>query len=160
MANDLVPLPGRRPQPNGNGNGHGNGSAHDADTHMPEEGKVWDPMVPLGFVDTDRQTAGMGWDLPPADEPWRGYEAMREARRAAERADNDAEWARMHGLAAYAAERETDAGTGGIFAPGRSSGRCSSASCCSAPLFTSCRTGGTTRTTDRCPCRPSRSTCA
>jgi hypothetical protein len=70
---------------------------------------VWDPTVPAGFVDTDRQTSGMEWDLPPADAPWEGYEAMRRARRDAEIAEQDAEWARRHGLSGFAALRESDA---------------------------------------------------
>ncbi len=113
MANELVPLPGRPGGSNGNGhgngNGHSHGDGHDAEAYVPMEGKVWDPTVPAGFVDTDRQTSGMGWDLPPSDEPWQGYEAMRQARRDAEQADRDAEWARAHGLTSFAIERETDA---------------------------------------------------
>ncbi len=109
MANELVPLPGRRPGADGNGHGNGNGHSHDTEAYVPMEGKVWDPLVPAGFVDTDRQTSGMGWDLPPAEEPWKGFEAMRQARRDAEQADRDAEWGRAHGLTGYAALRESDA---------------------------------------------------
>ena len=52
----------------------------------------------------------MEWNLPPTDDaPWQGYEAARAARRAAVRAEEDAEHARTHGLPGYAALRETDA---------------------------------------------------
>lgn len=103
MANDLVPTPGRRS--NGHGNGHQNGNG----VHIPEGNQVYDPAVPAKFVDTDEQTAGRRWDLPPAEAPWEGFEAARQARRDAELADQDAEWGRRHGLGGYATLRADDA---------------------------------------------------
>lgn len=108
MANDLVPMPGKRPAGNGRAGANG-GSQSGGGPHTPDEGKVWDPVVAAGFVDTDAQTAGFQWDLPPEDKPWEGYEAARVARRDAERAERDAEWARRHGLAGYAVLRASDA---------------------------------------------------
>jgi hypothetical protein len=91
---------------NGRKNGHHPGGAHAPNG----EGLIYDPTVPLGFVTTDAQTAGLtGWDLPPSDEPWRGYEVARQARRDAERAEADAEWAERHGLTGFAAMRRVDA---------------------------------------------------
>lgn len=98
MANDLVPQPGR-PGADGRGNGH----------QPLEAGKVYDPLVAAGFVDTDSETAGMEWDLPPAEVPWEGFEAARQARRAALKAEEDAAWARRHGLIGFAILRESDA---------------------------------------------------
>ena len=68
--------------------------------------QVFDPLVPLGYVDTDEETAGVEWNLPPAGDR---RETM-EAARAARRADEDAEHARRRGDTGFAVQREADAG--------------------------------------------------
>ena len=64
----------------------------------------------MGYVDTDEQTAGGDWNLPPENVPWEGFAAARRARRAAQRAEEQAEHARRHGLPGFAVLREADAG--------------------------------------------------
>jgi hypothetical protein len=106
MANELVPQPGRHPSSDDGKNGAGSSGS----SHIPAEGKIFDPLVAMEFVDTDSQTAGMrDWNLPPEESPWEGFEAARDARRSAAKADADAAWGRKHGLLGYAAMRETDA---------------------------------------------------
>ena len=70
---------------------------------------MFDPLVPMGYVDTDEETASLEWNLPPADEPWQGFEAAREARRAAHKAEEDAAHAHRRGDPGFAALRESDA---------------------------------------------------
>ena len=105
MANELVRMPGGPPPDDP-------GDDPAVPKPAPSNGKhqVFDPLVAAGYVDTDEETAGMEWDLPPTDDvPWEGYEAARSARRAAVQAEEDAEHAHRHGLPGFAALREADA---------------------------------------------------
>ena len=111
MANDLVPQPGRRPDPS-NGHGSGNGSNGNGGGYpfVHAEGKVYDPLVPAEFVDTDPQTAGMEWDLPPRDDTWERRRRSRlRADARADQVDADAADARRRGHDEFADMRETDA---------------------------------------------------
>ncbi len=105
MANELVPQPDRQPPDDSGVDEANKSSGH----HKSDEHKVLDPLVAAGYVETDEQTAGEEWDLPPEDVPWEGFQAARRARRAAENADYDARWARRHGLPGFAALRASDA---------------------------------------------------
>ncbi|MBV9848677.1 MAG: hypothetical protein JO250_03210 [Armatimonadetes bacterium] len=98
MANELVPQPRRRPD--GHGNGH----------HASYDGKVFDPLVAAGFVDTDAETAGMEWDYPPTGDPRESFEAARVARHHARLAEEDAHRAHRRGDTGFAVLRAADAG--------------------------------------------------
>ena len=103
MANELVPMPGRRADDHAAPNGHSNGQK------SPTEHQVFDPLVAAGYVDTDEETAGEQWNLPPTGDPREAFETARNARHHARRADEDAEHARQHGRPGFAALRESDA---------------------------------------------------
>ena len=109
MANELVPLPGeQRPDaPSGNARPT---SGHEDGEQPSGRYQIFDPLVPLGYVDTDEVTAGMRWDPPPTGDPRESFEAARSARRHARRAEADAEHARRHGETGFAVLRESDAG--------------------------------------------------
>ena len=105
MANELVPTPGGQPS-----NGDGDGDSEKQ--HPARNGKhqVFDPLVAAGYVDTDEETAGMEWNLPPEDEPVAGLRGGPPGppRRRARRTRRAAR-AREHGLPGYAVLREADA---------------------------------------------------
>ena len=110
MANELVPLHARRPASRRSGR-----RRRRRKPPLPSvtaSTKFFYPLVAAGYVDTDEETAGGGSGTcrrrtPP---PWQGYEAARQARRAAVRGRaRTRNTPAGHGLPGYAALREADA---------------------------------------------------
>lgn len=108
MANELVPQPGER-RPDGGADAEP-ADGHRAEQRPADEYQVFDPLVPMGYVDTDEATAGMRWDPPPTGDARESFETARIARDHARRAEEDAKHARRHGEAGFAILRESDAG--------------------------------------------------